>query len=1582
LNRKDELLAYLLKREGFERQSDYTIPLRDDDEAPPPLSFAQERFWFLDQFEHAHPVYNGCKVVRLIGQLSIEVLVECLNLIIRRHEVLRTTYPAPEGRPIARVVLACSVEIPITDLGHVSESELLYTIERLARNECMQPINLSEELPIRARLVRIGRAENLLFLTLHQIASDSQSVAIFFRELWSSYEAKLNGREPDLPALPVQYGDFASWQRRRVADQTFQFQREYWIQRLSGALPVLNLPTDKPRPPVQRFDGSRLSILLPETLQLRLKELSRESNVTLFMTLLAAFKTLLYRYTAQEDLLVGCAVLNRGLSEIENLLGSFLNTLVLRTSYAENLTFRKALQRVRQTCVGAFAHQDFPFEKLVEELQPERDLARNPIFQVMFTFQNASVPSLELAGLRSEVVEIDGGMTKFDLTFSLVDKEHGIAGHIEYSTDLFNRDTIERMVRHFQTLLEGIVADPDQSIATLPIMTEPERDQILLQWNDTTTDYPKDKCLHELFEAQVERTPDAVAVNYEGRQSTYQDLNRWSNQVAHYLMRSGVGPEKLVGIYAERSIKMVAGLLAILKAGGAYVPLEPTYPKERVMFMIKEAQLSLVLTEERLKFELEGYDGQVICVDSDWNEIAKQSVNNLTPVTKPDNLAYVMFTSGSTGVPKGVMITHGGISNRLLWMQGAYHLTESDRVLHKTPISFDVSVWEIFWPLLNGASVVVARPGGHQDHAYLAELIVQQKITVLHFVPSMLQVFLEQPRLDGCSDLRLVICSGETLSVDLQERFFARFDAELHNLYGPTEASIDVTSWACERRSNRRSVPIGRPIANTQIYILDSHMQPVPIGIPGDLYIGGDGLARGYLNRPELTAEKFVVNPISDHPQSRLYRTGDRARYLVDGNIEFLGRIDNQVKIRGYRIELGEIQAILNQHPAVKESVVIASSFPPPRRGGIRVGVTPSTNSVREEASQVAGEKVSESDRNLIAYLVSNTEKPSATELRRFLKEKLPEYMVPSFFVELDAFPLTPNGKIDLSALPAPDGERSQLDQGFVEPRTEIEELIAQVWREILQLDKIGVHDNFFELGGHSLLATRVVARLRAKFNIDLPLQKLFELPTVAELAAHINFMLRSGSGVLSPPIMPAPRDQRNLPSIGQESLLFLNELIPNTHLFNIPAVYRLRGPLDVEILARSLNCLIMRQEALRTTFPLVDGQRMLLVKDHLRADLSVVDLQSLSETEFESQAEKLAREEVIRPFNLGIGPLFRTNLLRHSKEHHVLVVTAHHVISDAWSMIQFFKELGLHYEYLLNGRPSSLKGLSIQFADFACWQRQAVDQGSMQSQLAYWQKELAGPLVPLTFTEIRGPLKELSFRTGRKAVSITGKTLQALNRLSRAQGCTTFITLLTTFKVLLYSYTSQEDIRVATLVANRSRDEVQELIGHFVDTIVLRTRVSADRTFAQLQARVRETTLAGLNNDELPFESLLKDIESTRNLDRSAVAQVMLVHQSSPVCPIQLPGIAAEVIDYGLREQDNVTITSFDLILFLKERGSQLLGSLIYKSDLFGEEFVDQMLDRFYIILERACANPHVIVGELCDSLRSGGDRPLTRLD
>jgi amino acid adenylation domain-containing protein len=1547
LNQRDELLAYLLDREGFERQCDDSIPRRDNDESPPPLSFAQERFWFLDQFEHAHPVYNGCKVVRLIGHLRVEVLVECLNLIVRRHEVLRTTYPSGEGRPITRVARACSVEIPITDLGHVSESELPYTIERLARKEWTQPINLSEELPIRARLVRIDHAENLLLLTLHQIASDSQSVAIFFRELWTSYEAKMHGKEPELPILPMQYGDFARWQRDRVSGQIFQSHREYWIQRLSGTLPVLNLPTDKPRPPVQGFEGSRLSIILSETLQLKLKELSRDNGVTLFMTLLAAFKTLLYRYTAQEDLPVGCPVLNRGLPETENLIGSFLNTLVLRTSYAGNPSFREALRRVRETCVDAVAHQDFPFEKLVEELQPQRDLSRNPMFQVMFAFQNTSVPALELPSLRSEVVDIDGGMTKFDLTVSLTDREHGIAGHIEYSTELFNRDTIERIAQHFQTVLEGIVADPDQSIATLPIMSEPERHQVLFQWNDTTADYPKNNCIHELFENQVERTPDAIALEYQDERITYRDLNRKANQLANYLISLG-GPEKRIGIWVERSQDMIVGLLGILKAGGAYVPLDPSCPRERLRFMLEDAQASVLLTQEKLvedrawrpvlspsaELRINSVEGmedgdprssildsrlQVVFLDRDWPLIAQKSDNNTKSRIESHNLAYVIYTSGSTGQPKGVTIAHRSLANCFSAIGKQINLSSQDAWLAVTTIAFDIAALEVFLPLIGGAQLILASRDESVDAELLCRRLEASRATVMQATPSMWKLLLDAgwPRPSNFT----VLCGGEELSRQLADRL-SEYATAVWNLYGPTESTI--WSTMAKITPDKKPISIGRPIANTEIYILDDRLQPMPIGIPGELYIGGDGVARGYFNRPELTAERFVPDPFNDQNEARLYRTGDLARYRPDGNIEFLGRTDNQVKIRGYRIELGEVEAALNQHPEVKDSVVMAR----PRD--------------------------SSAERELVGYVVANQDSvASASVLRSLLRQKLPDYMIPSAFVFLNALPLTPNGKVDRSKLPLPDDSRPSLEQGLVEPRSEIEELVAQVWREVLKAERVGVYDDFFDLGGHSLLATRVVARLRANFSIDLPLRKLFELPTVAGLAEHIDFLRRHQWGISVPPIVPVSHDRPIPLSSSQRRLWFLQKLHPGLIAYNIPATFRITGAVNVEALKQALDEVVNRHEILRTRFVEIDGQPLQEILPTAAIELRVIDLSHLSKGQAEVEGEKLCTEASRQPYNLAEAPLMRAELLRLCDDDHVFILNFHHIVCDGSSLIIFYQELASLYEAFLEGKDSNLPSLPIQYADYAVWQHELLQGEALESQLAYWKRQLGTGLAALNLpTDYERPVVQ-SYRGARLTKAFSEELTKDLKDLSRREGVTLFMTLLATLDMLLSRHTGQTDIIVGSTIAGRNRPETDGLIGFFINALALRMDLSGNPTFPELLKRVREVCLDAYTNQDLPFERVVEEINPQRDLSRNPLFQVIFNMADTSERILNLAGCQIVKLWPSAPE------AKFDIVLHAPEVDGRIELAMVYNADLFSEHRIVNMLDQFSYLLSQVVDHP-----------------------
>ena len=892
-----------------------------------PLSYSQQRLWFLDQLEPRHPVYNICKAERIKGRLDIEALESSLSTIVRRHAILRTKFPAVDGEPVQSIDADMRISLSRVDLRRFSDAQKQNELERLISHEARAEFDLARGPLFRISLLILGAEEFVWLFTVHQMIWDNWSFKVFYRELEVLYDAALSSKIPMLPELPMQYADYAVRQREGNRGERLQSDLSFWRQRLAQSERQLLLPTDHTRPPRQSYRGMRRAVVVADILTKGLTELSRRCGTTLFMTLLAAFMTLLHRYSNQTEIVVGCPVANRYLPEFDNLIGSFVNTLALNTTIAGNSSFTELLSEVRSICLAAFAHQELPFERLVEELQPERHLNHNPIFQTFFAFQNTVSPSLSLGGLHAEPIEINTGTSKFDLTLSLTERHGSLTGFFEYSTDLFERATIERMAGHFQTCLKEIVADPDQPIATLQILTEAERHQIMVEWNDTAADYPKDKCIHQLFEAQVERTPGAIALEFEGKEITYQDLNRRANQLAHYLVHLGIGPKNLVGICVERSIEMVVGLLGILKAGGAYVPLDPVYPKDRCRFMVNDAQVSVLVTQEKVyedrgwRMEDRGplssildYRLQVVCLDRDAPSIEPQSGENPSLKIPSDNLAYVIYTSGSTGQPKGVQIEHRSVVNCLSSIGAQIDLAPEDVWLAVTTISFDIAALELYLPLITGAKLILANRDESVDAVQLLARIRASGATVMQATPSLWQLLFvtgwKRP------EKFTILCGGEALSRPLANRLLDGADS-VRNLYGPTETTIWSAIYRVE--PGDRPVYIGRPIANTQIYILDNYLQPVPIGVHGDLYIGGDGVARGYLNRAELTAERFILNPFSDDPRLRLYRTGDRARYRAKGNIEFLGRIDNQVKIRGHRVELGEIETILNQHPAVKE---------------------------------------------------------------------------------------------------------------------------------------------------------------------------------------------------------------------------------------------------------------------------------------------------------------------------------------------------------------------------------------------------------------------------------------------------------------------------------------------------------------------------------------------------------------------------------------------------------------------------------------------------------------------------------------
>lgn len=1487
-----------------------------------PTSFAQQRFWFLQQLEPESSVYNEPIAFKLKGSLDIAALRRAAQEIMRRHEILCSMY-AMIDRQVIQAVSQVPPENAVVRLIDLREAPAMEREAELARTmtwEVQRPFHLDQEIPWRMTLLRLGEEEHVVLIVMHHIITDAWSMEVFVRELATFYITFHTNQPSSLPEVPLQYADYARWQQQRFEKGSLDGQLAYWKRHLGGVLPVLELPTDRPRSAVSTHRGQKQSMVLPRSLSQALQALSLQEGVTLFMTLLATFKVLLHRYTEQEDILVGSPIANRGRPELEGLLGCFVNTLVLRTDLSGNPTFRELLQRVREVTMAAYEHQEVPFEKLVEELQPTRDLSHSALFQVLFVLQNVPLAAQELPGFTISPVEVECGTAKFDVMLCLQETSNGLRACLEYNSDLFEASTIGRMLGHFRRLLEAVVAHPDQRIASLPLLTEAEQRQ-LMAFNATRQAYPHDCCLHELVEFQVERTPDAIALCFEQQQVTYRQLNDRANALAYYLQTQGVGPEILVGVCMERSIELVVSLLATLKAGGAYVPLDPGYPRERLTFLVQDAQMLLLLTQERLRTRLPEQTGRVIAVDGEWDALAQESTSNPVSGVKPTHLAYLIYTSGSTGKPKGAMNSHRAICNRLLWMQDAYRLQSADHVLQKTPFSFDVSVWEFFWPLLTGAQLVLARPEGHRDSAYLVQLIKEKQITVLHFVPSMLRYFLEEREVSECDSLRLVICSGEALAYEVQQRFFERLSGVgLHNLYGPTEAAVDVTAWACEceseSESERKIVPIGLPIANISIYVLDKQLNPVPIGVPGELHIGGVGVGRGYYNRPELTAEKFIPDPFSMESGARLYKTGDLVRYLPGGIIEYLGRNDAQIKIRGFRIELGEIETVLDRHPGVRECAVLA----------------------RED---VPGNK------RLVAYVVVEQEwLVSSEDLQHFVKETLPDYMVPAAFVFLEALPLSPNGKLDHRALPAPDAGRPLQEVPFVAPRDLIEEMLTDIWSDVLGVERVGIHDDFFVLGGHSLLATQVISRIRTTFEVALPLRTLFEVPTVADLVRHIKATQQGTQALSMPPLLPASRAEYLPLSFTQQRLWFFDQLEPSNPVYNISGAVRLQGVLQIKAVEQSIHEVVRRHEILRTTFVTVDGRPLQVIAPALTVPLPIVDLQALSGEEQDAEVLRLITEEMQRPFDLSRGPLLRVNLLKLAEEEYILMLSVHHIVSDGWSTSVFVRELTALYAACVNGISSPLPELPVQYADYALWQRDWLQGEVLETQLAYWKQQLEDlPALQLP-TDYPRPVVQ-TFHGANQQIVLPRSLTAALRALSRREGVTLFMTLLATYQTLLFRYTDQTTFAVGIPIAGRTESKLEGLIGCFINTLALRSDLSGNPTFRELLGRVREVALGAYAHQDLPFEKLVEDLQSDRDLSRSPLFQVMFALQNVPRGQVDLPDLTLT----HLRVDSEPAL--FDLDMTLWESEDEIVGVLNYNTDLFHEDTIKRMRDHFQRLLE-----------------------------
>ena len=1083
-----------------------------------PASFAQQRLWFLDQLDPGTAAYNLPRAFRIVGPLNVENLTRAFQFVIERHAALRTVFDSVEGEGRQIVLSELEVEIPIVEVGDFPESERETEALRIAAEEGRKPFELKEGPLIRPVLVRLEPEKHFLVLTMHHIIADGWSIALLFREVTTAYAAITKGEAPNLPELPLQYSEYAQWQREYMSGEVLSGEIEFWKSKLAGAQPLLELPLDHARPTTAGWHGATEELTLPAATLTKLKALAQTEGSTLFMVAMAAFQSLLWRYSNQESILIGTPIAGRNDVDLENMIGLFVNTLIFRGDFSANLTFRDVIRQVRSFALEAYAHQELPFEKLVEELVPQRSLDTHPLFQVLFTFQNIPPQVFDIPGLTVHEMPFEAGIAKFDI--SVVMWEAGdLRCQFEYNTDLFEPSTMQRMLQHFEKLLNGVVENPDLAVAKIPLMSPEERERVVVEWNRTDADYPKDLTIPGAFERQVERTPDATALLFAGKKSSYRHLNDEANRLAQRLNDNGVGAGSLVGVCLERSAEMVAALLGVLKVGAAYVPLDPAYPAERLKFLVDDASLSSVVTRSSLQNLLpENVRNVVVCDDQGKRAISKPTTNRARSIGSSER-AYVIYTSGSTGTPKGVEGTHRASMNRFSWMWRTYPFKAGEVCCQKTNLGFVDSIWEIFGPLLAGVPNVIIPHETARDPEEMLQLLAREHVTRIVLVPSLLRTFLDRaPNLQRrVPNLKLWTCSGEVLPVDLAKRFREAFpDAKLLNIYGSSEVAADVTCHEVAQGELASSVAIGKPISNTQIYLVDGDGNPVPIGMRGQIFVGGDNLARGYLNRPELTAERFVSNWLAPDRSARLYRTGDLGRYRWDGAIEYLGRVDSQVKLRGLRIELGEIESVLSGHPGVRESVVLISG---------------------------EGEQ-----QKLAAYLVmrdAGKAAPSAGELRRYLRTKLPEHMVPASYWNVEALPLLPSGKVNRSALVGSGGKPLLDQEELAAPRNEVEEKLAEVWQELLEVEKVGIEQNFFELGGHSLLVLQVTARIRRIFDVELPVRSVFEAPTIAQLAIEVQKAEAMGLKARTPILQRRPRT----PSVSRETLLAQLDGLSSTEL-------------------------------------------------------------------------------------------------------------------------------------------------------------------------------------------------------------------------------------------------------------------------------------------------------------------------------------------------------------------------------------------------------------------------------------------------
>ncbi len=1964
-----EKLAMLEKLKSMKTEKNSSqIPKRLE-QGPVPLSFSQQRLWFLDQLVPNNPAYNVVMAFHSSGKLNIDILQQSINEIVKRHESLRTVFQNIDGQAFQVILPELTVTLPVIDLTGYEKEERENQFRKMAKEEARYIFDLSEGPLLRITLFVMDKEKYIFLMNMHHIIIDAWSMGVFFRELMTVYTAFSQGKPSPLPEQLIQFADFSTWQRQWLKGEVLESQISYWKEKLGNGNMGLELPADRQRPPIQTFQGGNFRFELPQSLSESIMALSQQQGSTLYMVLLTALKVLISRYTGQKEVVIGSPIANRNRVEVENLIGFFVNTLVLKTDLEGDPSFEELLKRVREVCNSAYKHQDIPFELLVDMMQSERDMSHNPLFQVCFVLQNTPKPVNMLEISLDKVEEIRNDTSKFDLWIQLIENDGVLNGEVEYNSSIFNESTIKRFIKSYEILLQGIVDYPNEPISKLPVLSGEERHKLLVEWNDTVRNYPEQgMCLHRLVEDQVQRTPDATAVIFEGEKITYRELNRRANQLANYLTKIGAAPEMLIGICMERSLEMVIGLLGIIKSGGAYVPLDPGYPYERLSFMVEDSSTPILLTQARLLELLPKNDAKVICLDSDWESIEKESTEFCCKEVKSDNLAYMIYTSGSTGKPKGAMNTHKGIVNRILWMQEQYRLNPDDRVLQKTPFSFDVSVWEFFWPLITGACMVLARPEGHKDAFYLAQLIQQERVTTLHFVPSMLQAFLEEDEVLKCKTLKRVICSGEALSYTVQQRFFQRIDAELHNLYGPTEAAVDVTYWKCIKDDEKRSVPIGKPVANTQIYILDEHLNPTPVGVPGELHIGGVQVARGYYKREELTKEKFIANPFSAREGDRLYKTGDLARYLPDGNIEFLGRIDSQVKVRGFRIELGEIEAVTEEHPAVQKAVVQARSFdnmpdqkqlvayviPDPNAGktvlmesgdkipdvqvsewqqvfdkaydddntmeedfnivswnssynglplsademrvwvdttverilalkpkrvleigcgtglllsriaphceeywgtdfstvaldyvmnhlvnrrkelshvklekrnaddfkgldkigfdvivinsvvqyfpdahyllnvlknavkimagngavfigdvrnyalletfmtdvelekspqdlsvkqfksrlekrirqeqelviapeffyglqkelprikyvdvqlkkskysneltkfrydvilhidknietvkdlywvdykkddyGINVirlfvennkpdiiGITNITNgrldSINDKLAVLKGSNCPETIGEVKQFTSNGTDKKGVLpdewwdlgndtgyhvdiswvegktdgsykvilvrkdyikegvlinpcescqkeykqlelyannplmdrisrllvpELKKYLKDRLPDYMVPSIFMLIKEVPLSSNGKLDYQRLPEPVIDIEGLEGEFEEPGTDTERLIAEVWSEVLGLEQMGIHSNFFEMGGDSIKSILVVSRLKQK-GINITPQILFKYSTISELADFIakeqeKSELPEDRGVSCPEAgefalsgldssqielirerFPDMEDCYPLTAM-QDSMLYqrINAPVPGLNVVHHAFIIKGRH-MDFKAFEKAWQYVINHFTALRTSF-MWKGLKKPVQILHKSVDIQIEngDWRSVSQPEQEEKLNDYIQKFRKQGFDLEKAPQSHVALFQLTEDSYYFIYFFNLMLQDGWSYPIVIKTLFSCYRALVEGKDLNLTP-AYNYKNFIEWQQQQ----DLSKAEAFWKKTLAGIDLPSPALVDRKVNKNADAFPPyvQEMIIMSEDTTKAVIQLAKQHRLTPYTLLQAAWALLLYKESSREDLVFGNIFSGRGNalEEIEHGVGLFFNLLPMRVKVNPD---SKLVPWLQELQAIGVETSNYEHTPIRKIYDWCNIPKEQFIFESYLVSETLP----HLISIFEDWQDMGATPVDMIAQTEHALRVIVFFTDQALLVNINYYKRFYDKAKIAGMLQDLKTLLEGFVEDPN----------------------